>query len=70
MAGPAPVTLEIFDASGRRVAEQQFGILSTGAHRLQWDGRERHGERGPANLYWVRVRVGHELLVTRVVRLR
>jgi len=32
------VTLEIYDINGRRVSQLDIGVMSPGAHALQWDG--------------------------------
>ncbi|HSK38916.1 MAG TPA: FlgD immunoglobulin-like domain containing protein, partial [Arenibaculum sp.] len=70
LPGPAPITLEIYDVNGRRLAETSYGILGGGSHRLTWDGMTSGGRDASAGIYWVRVKGGPENLVAKVLRIR
>jgi hypothetical protein len=48
------VRIEILDASGRRLWEEQ-GTMSAGRHLAQWSGRAPSGTRAGAGLYFVRL---------------
>ena len=61
----APVRLEVFDLSGRRVAEVVSGPAEAGHHELRWSPRES-GEGLAAGLYFARFSVPG---LTRMVRL-
>ena len=50
---PAPVELSVYDALGRRVRTLQHGSQASGQHRVQWNGRDEHGQLMPAGLYLV-----------------
>ncbi len=50
----APVTLELFDLSGRRVATLAQGVIDAGRHEAWWNGREESGARAAAGLYFAR----------------
>jgi hypothetical protein len=68
LAEPAPVTLEVFDASGRRVRE----ILSrapqeAGQYEVPWDRLGAAGERVSAGVYFVCVRAGKSVSAQKVV---
>jgi hypothetical protein len=54
----AAVTLEIFDAAGRRVRRMSLGAPGLGAHSLGWDGRDDAGRALPAGAYGYRMRIG------------
>jgi hypothetical protein len=51
----AHVTLEIFDAQGRRVASLLDRDLPPGAHSLDWDGRDTRGELLRPGVYLYRM---------------
>ncbi len=67
---PAPVTLEILDARGRRLMSHRYGALGGGAHKLVWDGRDGRGRDAGSGVFWARVTAGDLSLVRRVVQLR
>ncbi len=50
----APVTLDVFDLTGRRVASLARGEFGAGRHEVDWNGLEGSGARAPAGLYFVR----------------
>jgi hypothetical protein len=65
----ATVTLEVFDAGGRRLRTLAHGAFAAGPHELAWDGRGEDGATVGAGLLFVRLRAdGHEA-VRRVVAL-
>jgi hypothetical protein len=55
LARPSPVTLEVFDLSGRRVARIADGTFAPGSYSLRWDGRAGDGRALGAGLYFVRM---------------
>uniref|UniRef100_A0A832I4X6 FlgD/Vpr Ig-like domain-containing protein n=1 Tax=Eiseniibacteriota bacterium TaxID=2212470 RepID=A0A832I4X6_UNCEI len=70
LAAPAPVTLEVFDVRGARVAREPLGTMAPGEHALRWNGRDSNGRDAGAGVYWVRVTAGEIAFTRRVVRLR
>ncbi len=50
------VSLEVFDASGRRVRTLSQGWRPAGSHRVEWDQRDRHGSLVRAGVYLYRLR--------------
>jgi beta-lactamase superfamily II metal-dependent hydrolase len=50
-----PVSLGVFDTSGRRVATLADGEYSAGYHNLTWDGRRSDGTRAAAGIYFYRL---------------
>ena len=50
------VTLEIFDAAGRRVAALLDRRVAPGIHRVAWDGTDARGRRVPSGVYFCRLR--------------
>ena len=54
VASPSSVELNVFDASGRRVAALLNGPAVPGHHSTTWDGNIESGSRAPAGVYFVR----------------
>jgi hypothetical protein len=65
-----PVTVAVYDAAGRRVATLLETTMNPGRHEVSWDGREVSGARAGAGVYFVKMQVGAETRVKRVVRLQ
>jgi len=65
----APVRLELFDVSGRRIATLADGTYTAGVHAVPWDGRTERG-RAPAGVYFLRFRTPDRDLVRKVVLVR
>ena len=65
------VTMEAFDASGRRVRELLGAwMLPAGNHRVTWDGRDFAGARVSPGVYFIRVRAGGEQRFGRIARVQ
>ena len=54
--------LDVFDASGRRVAQLSSAYLEAGQHSLEWDAR-----RHPSGIYLVRLEVGSSVVTRKVL---
>jgi len=66
----ADVAVEAFDVNGRRVRRFTERRMTAGQHTIQWDFRDDAGRALPAGIYMVQLRVGHEVLNRRVIRIR
>ncbi len=63
----APVSLEVFDVRGRRVATLLAGdILDAGEHRITWNGRGPAGRPAPAGTYFYRLQAAASTLTGRM----
>ncbi len=62
------VRLEVFDLSGRRVANVMSERVEAGRHELRWNPRE-HGEGIAAGLYFARFSVPGMTRMARIVLL-
>lgn len=69
LPAPRAVTLEIFDASGRRVRGVFAGTLPAGRHPLRWDATDGGGNALAAGVYLARVTAGADRRTRRVVLL-
>jgi len=64
------VSVEVFDATGRRVASLLEGALTAGRHSVSWDGRDLAGREVAAGVYLVRVETGESFRYQHVTRIR
>lgn len=64
------VQIDVFDVAGHRVRGLESGARAAGLHRASWDGRENDGRRAPSGVYFFRLKVGDQVLTSRVVRVR
>jgi flagellar hook assembly protein FlgD len=67
---PAPVTLEVIDPAGRRVALLHQGPLSAGEHHFTWNGFRGDGRSAGSGVYFARVRAGERVDAIRMLRLQ
>lgn len=70
LARSTDVRVDVFDAAGGRVRALHSGRLAAGVHALDWDGRNDAGRRGPAGVYWVRVKYPGQTLERKILLLR
>ncbi|MBD3235656.1 MAG: T9SS type A sorting domain-containing protein, partial [Candidatus Eisenbacteria bacterium] len=65
-----PVSLDVLDASGRRVALLYQGVPSPGVQQVTWDGTTLGGARAESGVYFYRLRCGELTEGLRMLRLR
>lgn len=65
-----PVTVGIYDVTGRLMAKLAGGMREPGRHVITWDGQGANGRRLPAGVYWVRIGAGGEIASTRLTVVR
>ena len=53
LAGMA--TLTIYDVTGRKVGEENLGLLPAGTHQTRWSGRFANGREAASGLYLFRL---------------
>ncbi len=61
LARTAPVMLDIFDLSGRRVAGFDEGQKSPGAYSVRWNGTDANGRPATSGMYVYRLTAGSAL---------
>jgi hypothetical protein len=68
LAGPAPVSLVLYDPSGRAVrtllSRKENGA---GLHQTVWDARDENGRRLASGIYFVALEIGKQRIVHRLV---
>ena len=65
-----PVSLRIFNTSGRLIRALVDSPQSIGTHEVNWAGRNDNGANVPSGVYFYELRVGDERVSRRVVLLR
>lgn len=61
------VRLQVIDPSGRTIRSLADGAYATGRHVAVWDGLDRFGRATPGGVYFLRLTVGDQEEVRRVV---
>jgi len=62
-----PVSLRIYDISGGLVAILIDDFKQAGYHRITWDGLNHSGVRIGSGVYFVHLRIGHEMVTRKIV---
>jgi PKD repeat protein len=70
LASATHVRLRVFDVSGRLVQVLVDANQQPGAHETSWAGRDRHGQRAAAGVYFFRLEAGGKSSSQRVVHTR
>ncbi len=66
----SPLTLFIYDTTGRLVRTQDLGTLPDGSHSHYWDGNDGNGSSLASGVYFVRLSSTEQQASTRVVLIR
>ena len=69
LPAPSPVTVRIYNPSGRLVRTLVDAPLAAGEHPLVWDGADGAGRRVASGVYFVRVEAGRDRASRKVVLL-
>jgi len=64
-----PVTLSIFDVTGKLVREMALGILPAKEHLFRWDGMDSTGRPTGPGIYFVTAAAGRERTTARLLRI-
>jgi Concanavalin A-like lectin/glucanases superfamily/FlgD Ig-like domain/Domain of unknown function (DUF2341) len=68
--GSGAVAVAVYDVAGRRVRVLQPAVRREGPFRLQWDGRDDHGDRVAGGIYFLRALGGGSAVGAKVLYLR
>ncbi len=55
LANRGPVSLDVYDASGRHVTNLATGVWEAGDHKIEWNGRDGRGANAPKGVYFYRL---------------
>jgi hypothetical protein len=67
--GPS-TRLEVFDAGGRRIRTLIDGATAAGPNSETWNGRDDSGNAVSAGVYFLRLEVGEQLTIRRVLLMK
>ena len=62
----APITLAVYDVSGRQVRTLVRGVIPAGQHVARWDGTDSGGQRVKSSIYFVRLEALGRVFTRRV----
>ena len=66
----SPVTLSVYDVSGRRIADLVGRVEKKGRHSVMWNGKDGEGSSVASGIYFSRLTVGKETISKKMVMLR
>jgi hypothetical protein len=66
----APVSLVVYDVSGRALRVLAHGSLPAGDQVARWDGRDADGTRAPNGIFFLRLEAGGAVRTMRLVKIR
>ncbi|TET47509.1 T9SS type A sorting domain-containing protein [candidate division TA06 bacterium] len=64
---PGTVSIKVYDSSGRMASLVAERDQPAGRYSLQWDGRRGDGERLPSGIYFVRLSLGSNVAVRKLL---
>ena len=64
------VRIDVYDVAGRLVASLVEGVVTAGAHRVEWNGRSRHGDPVSSGVYFLRLKTRHTTATRKMVMIR
>ncbi len=64
------VTLDIYDAAGRRIVGLVDAVQDEGLHRIVWDGRDSSGSQVASGIYFSRLTAGGSTVTRKMVLVR
>ncbi len=70
VARSEPVTLVIFDVSGRRVSTLLHGVHAPGRYRIEWSGRDDTGRVVASGIYLYQLQIGDWTKTRKMLKLR
>jgi hypothetical protein len=65
-----PVTVEVYNTCGEKVATLMDGDLEPDTYRLTWDGTTDSGRTAPSGVYFCRAAAGNTVLTDKVILMR
>jgi serine protease len=63
----AQVRIRVFDVAGRTVATLVDGARRGGSHAVTWNGRRSNGEMAGSGIYFVKMEVGGQAQIQKMV---
>jgi FlgD Ig-like domain len=70
LAEASPISLGVYDISGRLIRELDGGVIPPGVHSVFWDGRDGKGRPVSSGVYLFRLEAGRQCRFQRAVLIR
>jgi len=70
LAHSGPVSLKVYDVSGRPVKILSSGIKASGYYAITWDGRDDLGRAVAPGVYFIRIQAGNHTATRKLIRVR
>ena len=64
------VTVTVYDITGRQIKRITEGMLASGGHTVTWDSIDESGAFVPSGVYFIRLRVGDQIQVRKMILTR
>ncbi len=65
-----PVSMKVYDVRGHVVRTLYAGFARVGKHRVAFDGRTDNGKPLGTGMYWIRLRVGNQTQIRRIIKVQ
>ena len=66
----ANVDITVYDIAGRQIKRITEGMLASGGHTVTWDSIDESGAFVPSGVYFIRLRVGDQIQVRKMILTR
>ena len=70
LAEAGPVQLAVYNLMGQQIRVLADGWLTTGAHRVRWDGRTAEGAEAASGIYWAVMHAGEIVQTAKLALIR
>ena len=70
LSQPANVDIIVYDVAGRQIKKIRQGFLDSGEHVATWNSSDESGALVPSGIYFVRLRVGEQYQVRKMILTR
>lgn len=67
---PSNVTIDAYNAQGRKIATIASGIFTAGKHSVSWDGNDSKGKPVPSGIYFYKICTGKHSASKRMILVR
>lgn len=66
----APLSMKLYDVTGRVVKALPSATFNQGHHVLRWDGKDSYGKLLPAGIYFARMDLGGNAFTQKLILTR
>ncbi len=70
LSKPGTIDVKIFDVSGKLIRNLTHDFQETGAHTVQWNGKDDRGKQLSAGLYFYQVQFGRDIITKKLILIK